>query len=139
MKQRVPVSEIMTKNLITVNINDSLRQVNTLMKAHNIRHVPVVSGDKLVGIISRTDIMRLSFGDIFDGQGQADEAIFDMLKLEQVMISDPVVIQESELVKDVAEKFTNVEFHALPVVKDDKIVGIVSTTDLIQYLLAQYN
>lgn len=138
MKKRVPVSSIMTKNLITANITDSLRQVNSLLKEKNIRHIPVVSGDKLVGIVSRTDILRLSFGDIFDGQEKADEVVFDMLKLEQVMVSNPKTVQAEDTVREVAELFTEVEFHALPVVEGDKIVGIVSTTDLIKYLLDQY-
>lgn len=139
MKKRVPVSSIMTKNLVTADVNDSLRHVNTLLKENNIRHVPVVSGSKLVGIISKSDIMRLSFGDMFDGQTEADETIFDLLKLEQVMVSNPSVITEEETIQEVAERFTQVEFHALPVVKGEEIVGIVSTTDLVKYLLEQYN
>ncbi len=139
MKKRVPVSTIMTKSLVTANVSDSLRHVSSLLKEHNIRHVPVVSGKKLVGIISKSDIMRLSFGDMFDGQGQADEAVFDMLKLEQVMVSNPVTVNEDDNIKDVAEKFATVEFHALPVLEGEHIVGIVSTTDLIKYLLEQYN
>lgn len=139
MKKRVPVSTIMTKNLVTADVNDSLRHVNSLLKENNIRHIPVVSGTKLVGIISKSDIMRLSFGDMFEGQKEADETVFDLLKLEQVMVSSPKVITEEETIQEVAEKFTQVEFHALPVVKGEEIVGIVSTTDLVKYLLEQYN
>lgn len=132
------MSTIMTQNLITVDVNESLRKVDKLFKENHIRHLPVVSGSKLVGIISKSDIMRLSFGQMFDGQDDADEAVFDMLSLEQVMVSNPKVISEDENIKDVAEKFTEVEFHALPVVKENEIVGIVSTTDLLKYLLEQY-
>jgi acetoin utilization protein AcuB len=139
MKKRVPVSTIMTKNLVTAQVTDSLRHVNSLLKKHKIRHLPIVSGEKLVGIISRTDILRLSFGDIFEGQDNMDETIFDMLKLEQVMVSKPHTVHPDDPIKEVAEKFTMSEFHALPVVDGDKVVGIVSTTDLIKYLLEQYD
>ena len=139
MKKRVPVSTIMTKNVITADINDSLRHVSTLLKEKNIRHLPVVSGTRLVGIISKSDIMRLSFGDVYDGQSDADETVFDLLKLKQVMVRNPRVIGEEETIQEVAEKFTQVEFHALPVVRGEQIVGIVSTTDLVKYLLEQYN
>lgn len=139
MKKRVPISAIMTKNVITADINDSLRHVSTLLKENGIRHLPVVSGTRLVGIISKSDIMRLSFGDVFDGQSDAYETVFDLLKLKQVMVRNPKVIGEEETIQEVAEKFTKVEFHALPVVKGGEIVGIVSTTDLIKYLLEQYN
>lgn len=138
MKKRVPVASIMTKNLITAHLTDSLRHVNSLLKKHQIRHIPVVSGDKLVGIVSKSDILRLSFGDIFEGQENADETVFDMLKLEQVMVSNPKTVNAEDTIRDVATIFTQADFHALPVVEGDKIVGIVSTTDLIKYLLDQY-
>jgi CBS domain-containing protein len=139
MKRRMPVSTIMTKNLVTANVTDSLRHVTTLLKEHQIRHLPIVLGDKLVGIVSKTDIMRLSFGDMFDGQESTDQAIFDMLKLEQVMVSNPTTVQEDENIRDVAEKFTKAEFHAMPVLNGEKITGIITTTDLMKYLLEQYN
>lgn len=139
MKKRVPVSAIMTRNLITADINDSLRHVNTLLKDHSIRHLPVVSGRKLVGIISKTDILRLSFGDMFEGQKDADEAVFDMLKLGQVMVDRPIVVSEDQSIQEVAEKFMQVDFHAMPVVKGEELTGMISTTDLIRYLLEQYN
>ena len=139
MKQRSPISEIMTKNLVTANVTDGLKEINGLLKTNNIRHIPIVSGDKLVGIISKTDIMRLSFGDIYEGQENADEAVFDMLTTEQVMVSNPTTVNAHDTIKEVAELMSNVEFHALPVLDDGKIVGIISTTDLIKYLLVKYN
>ncbi len=139
MKQRSPISEIMTKNLVTANLTDGLKEINGLLKTNNIRHIPIVSGDKLVGIISKTDIMRLSLGNVYEGQENADEAIFDMLTTEQVMVSNPTTVNAHDTIKEVAELMSNVEFHALPVLDNGKIVGIISTTDLIKYLLVQYN
>jgi len=139
MKKRVPVSEIMTKNVLTVSISDSLRHANALMKEKNIRHIPVVNGNKLVGILSKTDIMRLSFGDLYESQAGTDEAMFDMLNIGQVMVHDPVTADKEETVKEVAEKLAAAEYHALPVTEDGNIIGIVTTTDIIRYLLEQYN
>ncbi len=139
IKKRTPVSAIMSRNLITADVNSSLRHVNSLLKEHNIRHLPIVSGKKLVGIISKTDILRLSFGDMFEGQKDADEAVFDMLKLDQVMISRPIVVAADQSIREVAEKFIQVDFHAMPVVNGEELTGMVSTTDLIRYLLEQYD
>ncbi len=139
MKKRTHVSQIMTTEMITVSINEDLRKVKELMKKNHIRHLPVVSGQELLGIISQTDLMRLSFGNLFDGQEQADEAIFDMLKIEQVMVKHPKTIGAEDTIKEVAEYLTTVEFHALPVVEGKNLVGIVTTTDVIKYLLEQYN
>lgn len=139
MKKRTPVSSIMTSKMVTVGTNDDLRKVADLMKKHHIRHIPVVSGNKLVGVISQTDIMRLSFGNLFEGQAEADEAILDMLKIEQVMVHHPKTVSPNDTIRDVATYLTQAEFHALPVVDDSKLVGIVTTTDVIKYLIDQYD
>ena len=139
MKQREPVSKIMTAELTTVNITNSLKEVKNIFREKKIRHLPVVSGDTVIGILSETDIRRLSFGSNFgEAHAEADEAILDMLSINQVMRDNPVTIDSKETIKAAAEKLSHAEFHALPVTEDGKLVGIVTTTDLIKYLLDQY-
>jgi CBS domain-containing protein len=139
MKKREPVSSIMTDSVITVSVNDHLRDVKKKFSKENIRHLPVMSGEELVGIISKNDIMRLSFGSVFDNQENADEAVLDMLSVDQVMTHKPKSIKADMLIRDVAEILVSSHFHSLPVVDDDgKVVGIVTSTDIIQYLLEQY-
>lgn len=139
MKQRVPISEIMTKNLVTANVSDSLTHINTLLKENNIGHLPIVSGRTLVGIISKTDMLRLSFADIYEDQTNVDETVFQMLRTEQVMVHNPLTVDVHDTVREVAEMMSKVEFHALPVLEEGKVVGIISSTDLIKYLLSQYH
>ena len=139
MKKREPVSHIMTKDLYTVNVQNSLHEANALFSNHNVRHIPVVSGESLIGILSLTDMMRISFGSNFgDEQANMDEAIFEMLTIEQVMKAKPKTVSPEDSIKEVAEILTKEEFHALPVTDGDKLVGIVTTTDVIKYLLEQY-
>lgn len=139
MKQRVPISEIMTKNLVTANVSDSLMHINTLLKENNIGHLPIVSGRTLVGIISKTDMLRLSFADIYEDQANVDETVFQMLRTEQVMVHNPLTVDVHDTVREVADMMSKVEFHALPVLEEGKVVGIISSTDLIRYLLSQYH
>jgi len=62
-----------------------------------------------------------------------------MLTISKVMTHKPRVIQATQTIRDVTEIFAKEEFHALPVVNEDgKIAGIVTTTDLIRYMLDQY-
>ncbi len=135
MKKREPVSHIMTKDVYTVNLNDKLKSAYELMKSKKIRHVPVVSGDKLIGILSITDILRLSFG----VESDLDASVFDMFTIEQVMKHHPKSVSPDSEIREVAEILTKEEFHALPVTDGDKLVGIVTTTDIIKYLLEQYH
>ncbi len=137
MKKREPISHIMSKELVTVNVTTPLREARDLFSEHKVRHLPVVSGEKLIGILSYTDIMRISFGGNFE-QEQSDEAIFDMLSINQVMKSNVQTVDPNDTIKEVAETLAKVEFHALPVTENDSLKGIVTTTDIMQYLVEQY-
>lgn len=139
MKKREPISHIMTKSVVTVNQNDDLKDVVKKLKSNSIRHIPVVNGKEVVGIISRTDINRLTFGALFDGQEGADEAILDMLTISQVMTSKPKTVSPDAVIRDLAEIFVKEEFHALPVVENSNLKGIVTTTDVLRYFLEQYD
>jgi CBS domain-containing protein len=139
MKKRVPVSEIMTKNVMSVAEQAPLREVLALMNQNKFRHVPVMQGKQLSGIVSRTDLNRLTFSSLFSDQEAADEAVLDMLNLSQVMTNKPKTVKPEDSIREVAEILAKEEFHALPVVDTEgHLVGIVTTTDVIQYLLEQY-
>ena len=138
MKKREPVSKIMTTEVYTVQENDSLHEVIEKFRNHKIRHLPVLLGKKVVGIISRTDINRLTFGALFENQEGADEAVLEILSIPQVMTSKPRFVSSSDSIKDVAEIFATEEFHALPVLEGEELKGIVTTTDVIRYMLEQY-
>lgn len=139
MKKREPISHIMTKSVITANENDDLRKVVEKLKQHTIRHIPIVRGKEVIGIISRSDINRLTFGALFEGQEGADEAILDMLTIPQVMTSKPKTVSSDSIIRDLAEIFVKEEFHALPVVDNGELKGIVTTTDVVKYFLEQYD
>jgi CBS domain-containing protein len=139
MKKREPVSKIMTAQVVTINLTNSLSEAEALFNKHKIRHIPVVSGEKLIGMLSLTDLLRISFVDNYgDDEGIVDTAVYNMLSVEQVMVSKPVAVAAELSIKEVAEILATREFHALPVTEGDKLVGIVTTTDLIKYLLEQY-
>ncbi|KAF2082562.1 CBS domain-containing protein [Flavobacterium sharifuzzamanii] len=139
MKKREPISHIMTKTVVTANEKDDLKTVVEKLKTNTIRHIPIVKGKEVIGIISRTDINRLTFGALFEGQDNADEAILEMLTVPQVMTSKPKTVSADTIIRDLAEIFVKEDFHALPVVDNGELKGIVTTTDVIKYLLEQYD
>lgn len=132
MKQRVPISQIMTTELILLNLTDDLYKAEKLFKKHKIRHLPVVSGKKIVGILSYTDLLRISYADVVDEDDDTvGSIVYDMFTVPQVMAKTPEVISSEATVKEVAEILSKREFHALPVVDNGDLVGIVTTTDLL--------
>lgn len=139
MKQIVPVSTIMTKEVVKLNITDTLTKAEGLFKKHRIRHIPVMTGNKIIGILSYTDLLRISFADaIDDEEEEVDATVYNMFSVEQVMAKNLVSISPETTIKEAAEILASKEFHALPVVEGNLLVGIVTTTDLIKYLINQY-
>lgn len=138
MKQHVPVSTIMSKNVVKITLTDNLTKAESLFKKHNIRHIPVVQGNKILGILSYTDLLRISFADAVDDEEVVDVTVYNMFTIEQVMSKNLVKVSPDTSIKETAEILASREFHALPVCEGDLLVGIVTTTDLIQYLIDQY-
>ncbi len=139
MKKRTPVSAIMTQNVITLNHSDDLLTAEKLFTKYHIRHIPVIKGGETIGMLSYTDLLRISFADsIEDEDSNVDTIVYNMFSIEQVMAKNLVSVPSTSTIKEVAEILSKREFHALPVIDDNVLVGIVTTTDLINYLLKQY-
>ena len=140
MKPRVPVSTIMTKNIIKLTISDDLNKAESLFKHHKIRHIPVMKGATIIGMLSYTDLLRISFADAIDEDDvDVDTTVYNMFTVEQVMAKKLITISPETTIKEAAEILATNEFHALPVCEGHLLVGIVTTTDLIKYLIDQYN
>ena len=138
MKRRELVSKIMSTELITVNHTNNLVEAEKLFKENSIRHIPVVSGDDIIGMLSLTDLLRVTFVDSYSSDDNVDTAVYNMLSIEQVMVKNLVSVSSTQTIKEVVEILAKNEFHALPVIDNNKLVGIVTTTDLLNYLLEQY-
>ncbi|GAB1855504.1 hypothetical protein MHTCC0001_03380 [Flavobacteriaceae bacterium MHTCC 0001] len=139
MIRKAPISMIMTRNVITLNRDDSLEKAERLFKHYGIRHIPVVSNKTIVGMLSYSDLLRLSFADIAEAQDSAvDVMIYNMFTVNQVMTKNVICVSPSASIKEVSGILVKEEFHALPVVNHNQLIGIVTTTDLISYLQKQF-
>lgn len=139
MRHNEPVSKIMSSQILTVHAAQKVSEVYTLLTENRVHHVPVVNGDKLVGLISSTDMMKLSL-DAYGTPDSANTEYFDsQFSIDNVMSSELVTIKADDSIRSAAEMLSTGARHSLPVVDgDDALVGIVTTTDLVKYLLDQY-
>lgn len=139
MRKNESVTHIMKKDPITVHHGDPISKVRQIFNDNHIHHLPVVSGKELIGIISWTDLMRVSFGDAFKQNDAAVDATLDhTLKIEDVMNANPQTLSPSNAIRDAAVALSEADFHAMPVVEGKELVGIVSTKDLIKFLVSLY-
>ena len=139
MDARTPISTIMTREVVTLKSTDSLEMAEHLFKTKKIRHVPIIKEKRIIGILSYTDLLRISFADAFsEDTHDVDTSVYTLFSIEQVMARNVVSVTSATTIKEVAEIFAVREFHALPVVDDGRLAGIVTTTDIIKYLLSQF-
>ena len=138
MKHRVPVSQIMTKDVVKLTTKNTLFDAEKLFKEHNIRHLPVVSGNQLIGILSYSDLLRISFSELSDNEEKVDTTVYNAYTIEQVMAKNPVGVSPDQTVRDVTEILSKLSFHSLPVVENGELKGVITTTDLLKYFLEQY-
>lgn len=127
----IPINRIMTTEPVTVGPNESVAAAKELLESYGIHHLPVVEDGILVGILSSSDFLKLH---ILRERTKALEAI----TVSQIMEAEPVTLDVFADLVDVASKLSEGGFHALPVVEADNVlVGIVTSTDLINHLLRQ--
>jgi len=137
MLNQTPVSTIMTKDLFLLGASDTLRDAEKTFRNHSLRHAPVVLGGELVGMLSIVDLKNKEDEDNSGAFG-IDSKYMPML-VSQVMTPDPISIQQDASIEEIAQLFTDHDFHAIPVLDGDSIVGIVSTTDIIRFFLEHWD
>ena len=125
----------MTKRVIAVNPDDSLAQVRDIFDKNNIHHIPVVRYKQIVGMISKTDFVHFLHG--FKGNDMdkfIDETRLRSWKVEEIMTKGLAKVDSKEPIRNVLEVFLVNRFHALPIVDEGELVGIVTSFDLIKMI-----
>ena len=139
MKKNESIAKIMSSDLVTIDHTQPVSKARQLLESGDHHHLPVIHGEDLVGIVSWNDILRVTFGEYGNQDGRSLDGILDhTYKLSDLMISEPAVIPVSGTVRDAANVLAHSNFHSLPVVDGKKLVGLVTSTDLIRYLVDQY-
>lgn len=136
MRKNVPVAEIMTRNPRAVHFGMPLSDVRHAMEAGGFHHIPIVSGTELLGMVSSTDLLRAAVeaGDPSMNDGTLNRAT----SIAETMTAGLTTVGPHDTIRHAAELLSSGRFHALPVVEGRTLVGIVTTTDLLRYLIAQY-
>ena len=135
MKPREPITSVMTADPSTVDVSQPLSEVYQLFRDAPFHHLPVMEGDKPVGMVSATDVLRL----VYDIESADDRMLSVMLdhqfNIEDAMTTDLRSLPLSASVRDAAESLADGRAHSVLVVDDAGVLaGIVTTTDLVRLL-----
>jgi CBS domain-containing protein len=139
MRKNESIKKIMSTDLFVVNTTQTFSEVRKLFINQSLHHALVVDGESLIGIISHTDVLKASVSEVFSQDDKAvDVALDHAVSVKDLMTPDPITVTAEDNVRAAAEVLAEGVFHAVPVVDGSTPVGIVTSTDLIRYLIAQY-
>src|SRR5262245_10005070 len=130
------VSELMSRELITVEPDESVEQAVTLLRTRGVRHLLVMKRGRLVGIISDRDLKRaldprktrkklMDIGGLY--------FLLEPILVAEIMTPNPVTILPGTFVEQAANIMVQRRFGALPVMESGRTLGIITETDLLRY------
>lgn len=118
-----PLSSIMTRNVITVGPDDKLSSARDIFMKNKVHHLPVVHGTKLLGILTTYDLFKYVRRD----------TDYENTFVRDVMTKHVATLEPEDKVGSAAELFLENRFHAVPIVKEGELKGIVTSFDVIKY------
>ena len=128
------ITTIMTKNVVCISPDQFLIDVKHIYEKKKWHHhIPVIENEKLVGMVSLIDFMYH-----IAGAGISDEhKIYKELRVKDIMTQKPFYLTTTATIEDVAKVLAEGKYHAMPILENHKIVGIVSTADIIKFFLSE--
>jgi CBS domain-containing protein len=128
------VRDIMQQNVVTISAGDTLSTVEDIMTLGGVRHMPVVRGGALVGVVSERDLLRASLSNLTAFGMEERRAFLQVVEITRVMSSPPIVISPNVTVPQAARLLVDHKIGCLPVLEDGKLVGLVTESDVLGYL-----
>ena len=127
------VRDIMRGKPVTIGAGDALSTVEDIMRLGGVRHLPVVRGGKLVGVVSERDLLRVSLSNLTEFGTEERRAFLHVVEIARVMSAPPIVIDPEASVTEAARVMAIHKIGCLPVVEGEELLGIVTETDLLRY------
>ena len=131
--RQLTVADVMTASPVTLGPEDSLMRALEVMRLHGIRRIPVVLGDALVGLVVEGDLKRAEPSTLSDSQEQFNQ-VMEETPVSRIMVNHPICVREETPLVEAATTLRETKYGALPVVRDEQLVGIVTDIDLIASL-----
>ena len=133
------VAQIMTPNPVVIEPENSVATAIRLMRKGGLRRLPVVEKGRLVGVVTSGDLRRITgLSSILRDQSQ-DNFLWYHIPVANVMTRHPITLPPTAPVAQAARILIEHKIGGLPVIDNGKLVGIITTTDLLQCLIERQN
>jgi CBS domain-containing protein len=132
-KARKTVGDIMTSDLVTLKLNDTLRLADDIMNLANIRHFPVLDDGRVAGLINQSDLLHASMRSLLERRKDSLRASLGAVAVKEVMIP-ATTIATATSVREAARIMVEKKLECLLIVEAEQLVGLVTRTDLLREL-----
>ena len=134
------VADIMTKDVLSLKEEDNLSQIGQTMERFSLRHLPVVDGGRLVGLVTHRDVLRFAVSELSDNDQVRQERqrrLIENTFVARIMTRRPLTVFPDTPILEAAEILVESKFGCLPVVDSHgNLVGIVTEHDFLKLLVA---
>ena len=129
------VDKFMTEAVLSIGIDEPASEVLRLFASYPVHHLPVLSGQKVVGMLSSADVMKMAA--VMPKTGSAPGAYLDQrVKVATLMSKPAITVHPSATLLEAARTMAGNAVHALPVVDEaERLLGIITTTDVMHAAL----
>jgi CBS domain-containing protein len=126
------ISDIMSREVVSVDEDDSLQNLLESMRALRFRHLPVTDADRLIGLVTERDLLKVSSSTLLPHSATRDRELFERFRVRDVMVRDVVVVHPDTSVLDAARLMLDKHIGCLPVIDaDNTLLGVVTSSDFI--------
>jgi CBS domain-containing protein len=128
------VRDLMQRDVVTLRAGDSLDLADDIMRLGRIRHLPVVSGERLVGILSQRDLFRAAVSCLLQLKRAAEREWLAAVAVESMMTSPVTTVHPDDSVRQAVGVMLERKIGCLPVVEDGRLVGLLAESDCLRHL-----
>jgi acetoin utilization protein AcuB len=130
------VENWMNKNVVTVDVEDTMLDATKILKERGIRHLPVLKNGKLVGIVTDRDLKKASPSDATTLEAHELLYLLANIRVGEIMTKNPITVPYNHTVEEAAEILLEKKISGLPVVDSDgNVIGTITQTDLFKVLI----
>lgn len=128
------VRDIMQKGPITISASERLSTVEDIMTLGHVRHMPVVQGGKLLGVVSERDLLRASLSILSEHRDEERRAFLHVVEIARVMSTPPIVVGPDAAIEEAAQIMAEKKIGCLPVLEGDELIGMLTETDVLGWV-----
>lgn len=131
------VSDLMTPKVFSLRENDSLQTARSIMALGRIRHIPIVDkNEAFVGLLTHRDLLSVTISKLADVEDHVQDEIDASIPIREIMRHDVTTVPEDIDLRDAAELLLKHKYGCLPVVRQERLVGILTEADFLKLTIS---